>query len=539
MNAYAENGPAPASALHPDTEVAIIGGGFSGLGAAIKLHEAGFDEHVILERGPTVGGTWRDNTYPGCACDVESHLYSFSFAQKADWSRRFAQQPEILAYLEDVTRKFDLQRRLRLNTFVTKAVWDEAAGLWRIRTCSAQRMNEYMQAKGLHNWSEIDYQAGDLPSDGGLSARFLISGMGPLSRAAYPNIPGLHDFGGQMFHSGHWDHSVELKNKRVAVIGTGSSAAQFVPAIAPEVAQLDVYQRTPNWIWPRNDRSISPRMQKLYAQLPLLRELERTKLYLANEARALGLAVDPRLMKLGEILARHHLRKQIKDPELRRKFTPNYRLGCKRIVVSDDWYPAFLRDNVALITTGIREVTATGVVTSDGVEHPADVIILGTGYAVQAVIPPGMVIGRDGRDLHDWWHDGPRAYLGTAAYGLPNFFLMLGPNSGLGHNSMIYMIESQLMHVIGCLKQLKARKLQRVEVLPEVERKFADWVQTRGSDTVFQSGCRSWYLDDRGRNVAIWPSFSFDFRRRVRDFDAADYTLAAAAAPERIETSSN
>jgi cation diffusion facilitator CzcD-associated flavoprotein CzcO len=528
MNAFNHQRPAPPSALKPDIQIAVIGAGFSGLGAAIKLQEAGFDDHVVFERGPNIGGTWRDNTYPGCACDVESHLYSFSFAQKPDWTRRFAQQPEILAYLEDVARRFKLDDRIRLNTFVTRAVWNEAANYWQIATCSAKRMQVYMQEKGHTNWSEIDYNDADLPSDGGLTTQFLIAGTGPLSRVSYPNIKGLHDFGGQMFHSGHWDHNIELKGKRVAVIGTGSSAAQFVPAIAPDVAHMDVYQRTPNWIWPRNDHAISPRMRSLFEKVPALRDLERAKLYLSNESRALGLAVDPRLMKLGEILAMHHMRSQIKDPELRRRLTPNYRLGCKRIVVSDDWYPTFLRDNVSLITDGVREITKTGVVTEDGVEHPADVIILGTGYAVQNVLPEGMIIGREGRDLHTWWKDGVRAYLGTTSNGLPNFFMLLGPNSGLGHNSMIYMIESQLMHIVGCLNELRNTGMGVVEVRAEVEKEFADWVQTRGSETVFQTGCRSWYLDANGRNTAIWPSFSFAFRRRVKDFNPEDFVTKAA-----------
>jgi cation diffusion facilitator CzcD-associated flavoprotein CzcO len=497
----------PARTVPAEAEVAIVGAGFSGLAMSIKLSELGIDDQVVLERGEKAGGTWWFNTYPGCGCDVPSHLYSFSFAPNPDWTRTYSRQGEIEAYLQRVARDFDLERSIRLGTTVTGADWEEDGQRWHVET-----------------------------DRGELRARVLVSAAGALSDPKTPDIEGLERFQGRTFHSAQWDHSYDLKGKRVAVIGTGASAIQFVPAIAPDVAQMHVFQRTAPWIMPHTDRPISPRERALYRRFPLLQRLVRGGIYSARELLVLGLVKEPRLMKLVERLARAHMDRQISDPELRRKVEPGYTIGCKRILPSNHWYPALGRDNVELVTDGIAEVRERSIVTGAGAQVEVDAIILGTGFNVTDMPVARYVRGRGGRTLDEHWQGSPRAHLGATVPGFPNLFLLLGPNTGLGHSSMVYMIESQVAHVMGALREMRRRGAATLEVKAETVRDFNEALDAQMKDTVWSTGCKSWYLDDTGRNATLWPDWTFMFRRRAARFDPSDYQLGAGR-PARVPAS--
>src|SRR5215212_124658 len=434
-----------ADTVPAEVDIAIVGSGFSGLCMAIKLREAGVEDFVVLERGAKVGGTWWFNTYPGCGCDVPSHLYSFSFAPNPDWTRTYSKQPEIEAYLRRVAEDFDIARSVRLETMVTGADWVEDDQRWHVET-----------------------------DKGELRARVLVSAAGALSDPKTPDIAGVHSFEGRMFHSAQWDHSYDIEGKRVAVIGTGASAIQFVPAIAPKVEQMRVFQRTAPWIMPHTDRPISPRERRLYRRFPLLQRLVRGGIYSARELLVLGLVKEPRLMKLVERLARAHMDRQISDPELRRKVEPGYTIGCKRILPSSKWYPALGRDNVELVTDGVAEVRERSIVTGAGEEIEVDAIIFGTGFNVTDMPVAKYLRGRGGRTLDEHWEGSPRAHLGTTVPGFPNLFMLLGPNTGLGHSSMVYMIESQVAYVIDALKAMRRRGAATAEVKAEAVRDFVE-----------------------------------------------------------------
>ncbi|CAG9175347.1 flavin-containing monooxygenase [Cupriavidus pampae] len=494
------NAPAPSPAATPvdaHCDVAIIGSGFAGLAMGIRLRQSGVEDFAIFEKADALGGTWRDNHYPGCACDVQSHLYSFSFAPNPDWSRMFSPQPEIRAYLERCADRFGLRPHLRFGHELRRALWDERAGVWRL----------------------------DMANGARISARVLVSGMGGLSRASIPDIPGLETFAGTCFHSQQWRHDYPLAGKRVAVIGTGASAIQFVPEIAPQVATLDLYQRTPPWIMPKPDRAVSERERWLFRHLPFTQALMRTGLYWALEARVLGFVLHPRLMKAVERIARRHLARQVPDPALRRTLTPNYTIGCKRVLISNDYYPTLLRANVDVVTTGIARVEPDAIVLRDGTRRAADCVILGTGFHATDPLPRGVVVGRDGRDLLDAWSDGAQAYLGTTVAGFPNLFLVVGPNTGLGHSSMVFMIESQVTYILDALRNMKAREVHAVDVRPEVQRAFNARIQHKLGHAVWTAGgCASWYIDPRsGRNTTLWPGFTFQFRRATATFRLDDY----------------
>ena len=486
--------------------VLIIGTGFSGLGMGIRLKQAGIDSFTILERADGVGGTWRDNHYPGCACDVQSHLYSFSFEQNPEWTRMFAPQPEIRSYLEHCADKYGLKAHIRFNAEVVEARYDEAAALWRVRTRDGRAF----------------------------SARALVSGMGGLSNPAFPKIPGLETFIGPTFHSAQWNHEVDLRGKRVAVIGSGASAIQFVPQIVPQVAHLDYYQRTPPWILPKPDRDVSAFERRLFRLLPFTQRLFRNAIYWLMESRVVGFKRNSRIMPFAQRVARAHIRRQVADPALRRKVTPDYAIGCKRILISNDYYPAISKSHVDVITDAIAEVRPHGIVTADGSEREVDAIIFGTGFKAQDPIPRGAVFGRGGIDIVDSWKDGPEAYLGTMTSGFPNFFMLMGPNTGLGHNSMVYMIESQIEFVMNALRTLRDRHAKAIDVRPEVQKSYNAGIQQRLAGAVWSSGCKSWYLNDRGKNTTLWPGFTFVFRRLTRRFEPKDYVLE----PERSEVRS-
>jgi cation diffusion facilitator CzcD-associated flavoprotein CzcO len=478
--------------------VAIVGSGFGGLGAAIRLKQQGTHDFVVLERANDVGGTWRDNTYPGCACDVESHLYSFSFALEPSWPCRFSRQPEIWRYLQRCADEFGVRRHIRFGCAVRGATWDAAAKRWRLDT-----------------------------SHGPVHANVVVLATGPLSEIVEPQLPGIHNFQGRAFHSARWDHGFDPRGKRVAVIGTGASAVQFIPELQKTVARLYVFQRTPPWIIPRPDAQISPRWQHLYRRLPTLQRTARLLAYLGREWRYV-LFRHPSVMRQFEKLARRGLERSIADPVLRAKLTPRYLMGCKRILLSNDYYPALAQPNVEVITSGVAEVRTGSIVDGDRVERDVDAIVYATGF--RPTDPPiaAQVHGRDGRSLAEVWKGSPQAHLGTTVAGFPNLFLLLGPNTGLGHNSVVYMTEAQIDHFVGAMRHMQRHALQVVEPRPEAQQAFVASVDRRMRGTVWVSGrCRSWYLDRTGRNSTLWPQSSWSYYRRAARFNPAEYVAHA------------
>jgi cation diffusion facilitator CzcD-associated flavoprotein CzcO len=476
--------------------IAIVGSGFSGLGLAIELKQAGIDDFVVLERADDVGGTWQANTYPGCQCDVPSHLYSFSFAPNPAWTRTYSRQPEIWDYLRDLVERHDLQPHIRLGHELRAAAWDDERRRWHVET-----------------------------SQGAWMAQVLVDATGPLSQPQVPAIEGLESFGGTLFHSAQWDHDHDLEGERVAVIGTGASAIQFVPRIAGKVARLHVFQRTAPWILPHTDRPTTRFERRLYRRLPFAQKAVRTAIYWSRESFLLGFIKDQRVMAGAERIATAHLRKQVRDPELRRKLTPRFRLGCKRVLLSNHWYPALTRPNVELLTDGIREIRGNTIVLADGGEREVDTIILGTGFHVTDPPTMKLVRGRGGILLAEHAAAGMQAYLGATIAGLPNFFKLIGPNTGLGHNSMVFMIESQLRYVMDALRVMDEQEIATFEVRPEAMNAYNARIQSKMPGTVWMSGCASWYLDSEGRNTTIWPDFTFRFRHRTRRFDTHAYEL--------------
>ena len=482
------------AAIH---SVVIIGAGFGGLGMAIRLKAQGQDDIVIIEKGSDVGGCWRDNTYPGAACDVPSHLYSYSFERHYPWSRRFAPQNEIFAYQQHCARKYDVYRHIRFNTEVEKASFDEAQGVWVIT----------------------------LTNDETIFARVLITATGQLNQPAYPKMPGIDAFKGAHFHSARWDHSVDLKGKTVAVIGTGASAIQFVPEVAQVAGKVMLFQRSAAHVLAKPDRAYTEREHRMLKRFPITQTLDRLKIYIANEARVLGFTSLQKAMALFEWQFKQQLKKFIKDPELREKLTPDYPIGCKRILMSNDYYPALAQDHVEVINQGISEVTATGVVDSEGQHHDVDVIIYGTGFQATDFLTPMTIIGRDGIALNDAWKDGAEAYLGITVNGFPNLFMLYGPNTNLGHNSIIYMLESQIHYVQQCIAAIDSQKLRSLEVRSLVQTNFNDRVQSKISDTVWNKGCHSWYKTESGKNTNNWPGFTFNYRRQTDKLDLNDYDI--------------
>ncbi|ABC31055.1 predicted flavoprotein involved in K+ transport [Hahella chejuensis KCTC 2396] len=476
-------------------QVIIIGSGFAGLCMGIRLRQAGIEDFVILEQADDIGGTWRDNTYPGAGCDVPSHLYSFSFAPNPDWSRMFASQPEIWAYMQQCADRFGLRPFIRLNQRVTRAEFDETEDQWRV------------QVNG-EAW---------------LQARFLVSGVGALSRPAQPDIPGLSSYTGKLFHSARWDHNYDLTAKKVGVIGTGASTIQLLPNIAPLAAYTTVFQRTPPWILPKPDRMISPMERSLYRRYPFLLWLSRQVIYWVLEWRVMGFVLHPGVMKLVEKKALAHLTRQTTDPALRAKLTPQYTLGCKRVLISNDYYQALGRKDVALETTPIDRVTPSGVRTRDGVDHEFDAIILATGFQAAEAVIPFDLIGLGGVSLNQAWEDGAEAMLGVTVSGFPNFFMVVGPNSGLGHSSMIFMIESQVNYILDAMNKARELGVRQIHLRSRAQRLFNESLQHRLQRSVWKSGCQSWYQTKSGKITTLWPGFTVEYRRRTRKVNEADY----------------
>lgn len=491
--------------LAAETDVTIVGAGFGGLGMAIQLKRAGRDDFVVLERASDVGGTWQANTYPGCQCDIPSNLYSFSFARKSDWTTAYPMREQILAYLHDCARRFGVEPHIELECELLDASWDPDRGRWDIET-----------------------------SSGTLSARVLVAAPGLLSEPCVPNLPGLDRFEGTTFHTAGWDHDHDLTGRRVAVIGTGATAVQVVPAIRERVGRLFVFQRTPGWVIPHLDHPVGPRLQRLYERIPAAQRLVRATIWGLHELLVPGMARDPRLLKGHELLARSNMRRSVHDPELRRRLTPDYAIGCKRILLSSEWYPAIASPDVELVTSGIRKVREGSIVDGDGVEHELDTIVFATGFAPSDPPIARRLRGREDRTLSETWQGSPQAYLGTTVAGFPNLFLLYGPNTNLGHNSIVYILESQMTYVTSALDAMDERGAACVEVRPQVQDAFNEEMQERLRGSVWNSGCSSWYLDRHGRNSIQWPGFTFEFRRRTRRFEPADYRLSPPVPAEPV-----
>ncbi len=485
----------------PMPSVAIVGAGFSGLGMAITLERAGFDDLTVFEKGDRVGGVWRENSYPGAACDVPSHVYSYSFAHNPGWSRRFGPQAEILAYLERCADEHGVRAHIRFESEVRRAAFDEAAGRWRLELAGGE----------THE------------------ADVLVTACGQLSVPAWPAIPGLDDFGGTLFHSARWDHEHDLTGDRVAVIGTGASAIQFVPAVQPRVSRLHVFQRSAPWVIPKWDVGYRRASREVFARVPGAQAAARLGMWSFFEAAIPGLLGREALLAPLAWSGKALLRRQVRDPELRAKLAPKDVIGCKRLLISSDWYRAIAQPNVALVTDGVREITASGVVTEDGTEREVDTIILGTGFRSHDFVAPMEIVGLGGRDLNEAWAAGARAYLGTAVPGFPNLFLMYGPNTNLGAGSIIYMLECQMRYVLDAVRALDRHAPAYLDVRPEALDAFDRELQDRLAGTVWATGCASWYVDESGRNANNWPGLQLEYRRRTHRLRPADWRLVRVA----------
>lgn len=477
----------------------IIGSGFAGLGAAVKLSRAGKD-FLVLERASEVGGTWRDNTYPGAACDVPSNLYSYSFALNPGWTRSFSPQPEIQSYITSIADKYDVRRRTVFGCDVQSARWNNTSHRWDVTT-----------------------------TRGSYSAKILVSAVGALCEPALPDIEGISGFEGEIFHSARWNHDADLTGKRVAVIGTGASAIQIVPAIADTVAHLDVYQRTAPWVLPRFDREYTAPERFAFRYIPGFQRLSRALQYTMRETQVVGLAKAQMFMKPLELAARIQVRRQISDRSLRRKVTPNYGIGCKRMLISNNYYPALDKPHVDLVTDGISRVTADGIVTTDGTERKVDAIVVATGFHVTDSPTFAGIFGKDGRSLAEVFDEsGMQGYKGSTVAGFPNMFFLVGPNTGLGHTSMVYMIESQLHYLVDAIRTIDRNRIGTVEVREDVQDEYNRSLQHSLKSSVWNNGgCASWYLDKHGNNTTLWPGFTFQFRRQTKKFDLAAYRSVA------------
>ena len=480
-------------------DVAIIGAGYGGLTAAIRLQQRRDTRFIVFERAAAIGGTWRDNIYPGCAVDIPAPLYSLSFAPNPNWSRLYSGQPEILAYLNDTVRRFGLAPHIRLGTEIIRTEFLAAEGGWRLTDRAGRET----------------------------TARVVLVAIGPLNRPAVPRLPGLEKFRGKTFHSSQWATGHDLTGQRVAVVGTGASAIQFIPEIAPQVRQLFVFQRSAPWVLPRPDRPFSAQEQSWFRRLPLWQKLQRTLIYWRLELNGLLFFGNERISKMATGVATHNLRKAIKDPELRRKATPNYKIGCKRVLLSNDYYPALARPNVELITAPIRELTAHGVVSEDGQEREIDALIFGTGFVASSFLVELNITGLRGRNLFQEWQAAtPEAYHGAAVAGFPNLLFIVGPNTGLAHNSLVHIMESQVNYALDYLRRLdQAGPGAYLDVKPEAQRQYNEALQQQLGTTVWASGCQSWYLNAQGKNTTLLPALTATFRRNTKRIKLADFML--------------
>ena len=487
-----------------ETNVLIVGGGFSGMATAVALQKEGINDFHIIDRGHDFGGTWRDNSYPGAACDVPSHLYSLSFAQDFDWSRSFGTQPEIYEYQREVARNHGLYSSAHFKTEMVDARWDDDAARWVVVT-------EDIDSGARTTWA----------------AKELVLGVGALCEPRMPDIQGIETFAGEVFHSSRWNHEVDLRDKRVAIIGTGASAIQIIPKIAPIVGRLDVYQRTAPYVIPRLDRNYTSIERTALRKIPGLRRVVRAQDWFFRELQIPGLTRDSRLMAPIKFLSQGMLRMQVKDPELREKLTPKFTIGCKRMLISNTYFPAIARDNVELVTSPIDRVGPHSITTVDGTERTIDVLIICTGFHVTDSPAFDLVHDGSGQSLATkWQREGMSAYKGATVPGFPNMTMIMGPATGLGHSSMIYMIESQVKYFVEMLKAKKRAGVNVAEVREQAFNKWNDWVRERVKTTVWITGCGSWYRDAHGNAPAVWPSWTWLFRAKTRKFDDGAYVLS-------------
>lgn len=485
-------------------DVIIIGTGFSGMGMAMKLRDAGRTDFRVLEKADDVGGTWRDNTYPGCECDIPSHMYSFSYELNADWSKSFSAQPEIHAYMQQVAADQQIRPYIDFGVEVTGATWDEDTQRWTVHTTGAETYE----------------------------CRALVAGVGGLHIPNVPEIDGAESFEGPRFHSARWDHSVDLAGKKVVVIGTGASAIQFVPIIAEEAEHLTLFQRTPPWVLPKNDKPTPQWRKTVFEKVPLAQRAYRNALYWSLEARAIAFNGHLNVLPFAERLVKRQLAQQVPDAELRAKLTPDYRLGCKRVLQSNTYYPTFMRDDVDLSTDGVAQIVSDGVIDGNGVKHEADVIIYGTGFHVIDAFDYLTITGRDGADLAEQFRDhGVETYLGIMIHRFPNLAFMLGPNTALGHNSVVFMIEQQTKFIVKLIEQMDERGAVSAEPTLEAQTDFNTEIQRLVQKGIWtQGGCTSWYLDSQGKNRTIWPKFTFQYWWETRKIDVSDFTWRSRAA---------
>jgi cation diffusion facilitator CzcD-associated flavoprotein CzcO len=477
--------------------IAILGAGAGGLCMGAQLRRAGFDDFTIFEKSERVGGTWHDNVYPGAACDVPSHLYSFSFERKADWSRKFAPQPEIQAYFQQLAERRGLLPHLRFGTEVSAASFDASAGAWHLRTRRGETF----------------------------TADVLVSALGQLNRPHVPDFPGLSEFEGTAFHSARWNAAHDLTGETVAVIGNAASALQFIPRIAPRVKQLYVFQRSPNYVIPRNDRAYTEREKRAFARVPGLERLLRWWIYWLLELRFIGFTDGTWISRKLRQAALAYLEASIHDPGLREVLTPDYPVGCKRILISDDYYPSLARDNVEIVTSPIERFTRDAIVTRDGRTRPIDTVVFGTGFESTSFLAPLDVEGRDGRKLSEAWREGAEAYLGITVAGFPNLFLLYGPNTNLGHNSILFMIECQVRYALHCIRELVRRDLSWLDVRRDVMDRYNAEIQEALRRTVWSASCGSWYKTPSGRITNNWKGFTVEYWWRTRRPRPSDFEV--------------
>lgn len=479
-------------------KIAIIGSGFGGIASAIQFIQNNIRDVVILEKADDVGGTWRENQYPGAACDVQSHMYSLSFAAKTDWSKRYAEAPEIFEYIQKLIKDFELRSLIQFNKEVITTIYDEQNCHWDIHLKNGEQ----------------------------LQAQFLIFASGPLHIAQIPKIKGIENFKGEIFHSSAWNHAYDLNGKTVASIGTGGSAIQYIPEIAPQTQQLYVFQRTAAWVIPRDERRYNALDKRLFAKFDWFRKLHRTRLYWSNESRAVPI-MKPQIMKVGQKLAEAFIHYQVKDKPTAKKLTPDYIMGCKRILVSNKYYPTFNRTNVDLITEAIQEITEDSIITKDGTIRKIDCLIYGTGFITdpRIYLKAFTCFGVNKLELKDAWQDGAESYLGISTKGFPNMFQLLGPNTVLGHNSVIFMIEAQVNYIVQLIRLADQANIDAVVVKPQVQDHFNDKIQQQFLGTVWQSGCVSWYQQEGGKNFSLWPTYTWKYWLKTRKVNLADYDL--------------
>ncbi|MGH8050771.1 MAG: flavin-containing monooxygenase [Arenimonas sp.] len=481
---------------NPPLDAVIVGSGFSGLCIAIKMQQAGMS-YVVLEQADGIGGTWRDNTYPGAACDVPSNLYCFSFAPNPDWSRSYPQQAEIQKYMNDCADRFLIRTNILLNKQVSNARFDITRKLWRVE---------------VNNGAEI------------FEARTLVMGVGGLSRPKMPAIDGIESFKGELFHTARWRHEVSLEGKHVGIVGTGASAIQIVPQIADKVGQLSIFQRTPPWLIFKPDFAVSSWHRRLRAKFPILQKINRSYIYSWHESWAIAFTRVPAMLKIVQLLARVFMSLNIRDKALRKKLKPDYVIGCKRVLLSNNYLSTLKKANVDLIVDSIQRITPEGIRTHDGREYKLDIIIASTGFLAAEAGSPFPVYGLDDKELNAHWKHGPSAYLGTTVSGFPNFFIMTGPNTALGHNSMIFMIESQARYVMSALQMLDQSPATAFDIPQKKQDDYNVALQKRLAKTVWNTGgCSSWYLASNGLNTTLWPDFTFVYRQKTRRFDVEHY----------------